>query len=160
MRVHMGSNRFLVPLLRSKPLPLCRPSHIEMTRGSEFLCVDVKRPLIWSNKSNRSRGSNNTTDQKAVSLLFAVSLSVCVSPPAGQEDYDRLRPLSYPQTDVFLVCFSVVSPSSFENVKEKVSSASVFFTSSLRSKYKQEVVFILSNKHTEFPIILSLCKSA
>jgi GTPase SAR1 family protein len=38
----------------------------------------------------------------------------------GQEDYDRLRPLSYPQTDVFLVCFSVVSPSSFENVREKV----------------------------------------
>lgn len=38
---------------------------------------------------------------------------------AGQEDYDRLRPLSYPQTDVFLVCFSVVSRASFENVKEK-----------------------------------------
>lgn len=38
---------------------------------------------------------------------------------AGQEDYDRLRPLSYPQTDVFLVCFSVVKPSSFENTKEK-----------------------------------------
>lgn len=37
----------------------------------------------------------------------------------GQEDYDRLRPLSYPQTDVFLVCFSVVSPSSYENVREK-----------------------------------------
>jgi GTPase SAR1 family protein len=42
----------------------------------------------------------------------------------GQEDYDRLRPLSYPQTDVFLVCFSVVSPSSFENVKEKVNISS------------------------------------
>lgn len=39
---------------------------------------------------------------------------------AGQEDYDRLRPLSYPQTDVFLVCFSVVAPASFENVREKV----------------------------------------
>jgi len=38
---------------------------------------------------------------------------------AGQEDYDRLRPLSYPQTDVFLVCFSVISQSSFENVKTK-----------------------------------------
>ncbi|KAI8646830.1 hypothetical protein BD408DRAFT_473697 [Parasitella parasitica] len=38
---------------------------------------------------------------------------------AGQEDYDRLRPLSYPQTDVFLVCFSLVSPPSFENVKTK-----------------------------------------
>ena len=42
---------------------------------------------------------------------------------AGQEEleaYDKLRPLNYPQTDVFLVCFSVVSPGSFENVKEKV----------------------------------------
>jgi small GTP-binding protein len=40
---------------------------------------------------------------------------------AGQEDYDRLRPLSYPQTDVFIVAFSLVSPPSFENVKTKVS---------------------------------------
>nr|ABH09722.1 CDC42-like protein [Talaromyces marneffei] len=38
---------------------------------------------------------------------------------AGQEDYGRLRPLSYPLTDVFLVCFSVTSPASFENVREK-----------------------------------------
>ena len=37
---------------------------------------------------------------------------------AGQEDYD-LRPHYQPGIDVFLVCFSVVSPSSFENVKEK-----------------------------------------
>ena len=36
-----------------------------------------------------------------------------------QEDYDRLRPLSYPQTDVFLLCFSLVSPATFYNVREK-----------------------------------------
>ena len=38
---------------------------------------------------------------------------------AGQEDYDRLRPLSYPVTDVFLLCFSVVNPKSFTNVADK-----------------------------------------
>ncbi|EDV29306.1 Ras-related C3 botulinum toxin substrate 1 [Trichoplax sp. H2] len=38
---------------------------------------------------------------------------------AGQEGYDRLRPLSYPETNIFLLCFSVVSPSSFNNVLQK-----------------------------------------
>ena len=37
---------------------------------------------------------------------------------AGGEDYWQLRPLTYHETDVFLICFSVVWPSSFENVKE------------------------------------------
>jgi Ras-related C3 botulinum toxin substrate 1 len=39
---------------------------------------------------------------------------------AGQEEYDRLRPLSYPDTDVFLMCFSINSQSSFHNVQSKV----------------------------------------
>jgi len=37
----------------------------------------------------------------------------------GQPEHDRLRPLSYPKTDVFLICFSVNSPESFENIREK-----------------------------------------
>ncbi len=39
----------------------------------------------------------------------------------GQEDYDRLRPLSYPDTNVLLICFSVDNPDSLENVPEKVN---------------------------------------
>ncbi|KAI9293917.1 hypothetical protein K502DRAFT_366302 [Neoconidiobolus thromboides FSU 785] len=38
---------------------------------------------------------------------------------AGQEDYDRLRPLSYPDSHVILICFAVDSPDSLENVQEK-----------------------------------------
>jgi GTPase SAR1 family protein len=39
---------------------------------------------------------------------------------AGQEEYDRLRPLSYPETDMLFVCFAVDSPHSLENVLDKV----------------------------------------
>ncbi|KAJ7933423.1 P-loop containing nucleoside triphosphate hydrolase protein, partial [Mycena leptocephala] len=37
----------------------------------------------------------------------------------GQTDYDRLRPLSYPGADVFVTCFSVGSPKSFQNIRDK-----------------------------------------
>lgn len=40
---------------------------------------------------------------------------------AGQEDYDRLRPLSYPDSHVILICFAVDSPDSLDNVQEKVT---------------------------------------
>jgi len=38
---------------------------------------------------------------------------------AGQEDYDRLRPLSYSQADAFIILFKVTSPTSFENITRR-----------------------------------------
>ena len=38
----------------------------------------------------------------------------------GQEDYDRLRPLSYPDTDVVMIAFAIDSPPTFDNVRAKV----------------------------------------
>lgn len=39
---------------------------------------------------------------------------------AGQEDYDRLRPLSYPESNVLLICFAIDYPTSLMNVEDKV----------------------------------------
>jgi len=38
---------------------------------------------------------------------------------AGQSEYDQFRPLSYSNTDIFLVCFCVVDRGSFIDVKKK-----------------------------------------
>ncbi|EGG14962.1 Rho GTPase [Cavenderia fasciculata] len=38
---------------------------------------------------------------------------------AGQEEYDKLRPLSYANANVFLICFSITNPVSYENVYTK-----------------------------------------
>jgi len=38
---------------------------------------------------------------------------------AGSDEYNTLRPLSYPGTDVFIICFSLASPGSYESVKTK-----------------------------------------
>ncbi|GLE02654.1 hypothetical protein PINS_up011495 [Pythium insidiosum] len=73
-----------------------RPTRFQASTSRQ--CSTTTAPTSWSTPSRSTSGSG-------------IRL--------GQEDYDRLRPLSYPQTDVFLICFSVVSRTSFENVKSK-----------------------------------------
>ena len=54
---------------------------------------------------------------RKITACFQVELALWDT--AGQEDYDRLRPLSYPDTDVILMCFSIDSPDSLQNIPEK-----------------------------------------
>ncbi|KAG0737884.1 hypothetical protein G6F57_012879 [Rhizopus arrhizus] len=55
--------------------------------------------------------SNVQVDNKTIELA--------IWDTAGQEDYDRLRPLSYPETDAVVICFSVDNINSFQNVRDK-----------------------------------------
>jgi GTPase SAR1 family protein len=56
-----------------------------------------------------------------VQLENGKSVELALWDTAGQEDYDRLRPLSYPETDVVLICFAIDQPTSFSNIQDRVS---------------------------------------
>lgn len=76
--------------------------------------------------------------QKYVPTVFENYITYPTHPPtgktvelalwdtAGQEEYDRLRPLSYPETDLIFVCFAIDCPNSLENVMDKVSYIAYF----------------------------------
>ena len=58
-------------------------------------------------------------EQSYISLaLDGVPYILSLWDTGGGEDYARLRPLTYPATDVFLLCFDISSRSSFLNVRE------------------------------------------
>ncbi|OJK05255.1 hypothetical protein ASPACDRAFT_38825 [Aspergillus aculeatus ATCC 16872] len=51
------------------------------------------------------------------------SVQLALWDTAGQEDYERLRPLAYSKAHVILIGFSVDTPDSLENVKHKQNGA-------------------------------------
>merc|ERR1712137_778505 len=56
-------------------------------------------PTVYDNNSHTVYLEGSDGDKKPYDVSFWDT--------AGEEEYDRLRPLSYPDTNTFLVCFSV-----------------------------------------------------
>lgn len=53
------------------------------------------------------------------------SVQLALWDTAGQEDYERLRPLAYSKAHIILIGFSVDTPDSLDNVKHKVGCFSI-----------------------------------
>ena len=53
-------------------------------------------------------------------------------------DFDRLRPLCYPGTDVFILCFSITSTASFEHITEGGKAGTVLSSRGWYPELNQE----------------------
>jgi small GTP-binding protein len=105
-----------------------KPDEYPAQEGSVMKAVTVgdgacgKTCFLWT----YTKGSFPTEYMPTVFENYAVTVMVGDDPltvglwdTAGQEDFDRLRPLAYPQTDVFIVSFAISSPASLVNVRDK-----------------------------------------
>uniref|UniRef100_A0A3Q1F0X7 GTP-binding protein rhoA-like n=1 Tax=Acanthochromis polyacanthus TaxID=80966 RepID=A0A3Q1F0X7_9TELE len=61
-----------------------------------------------------------TVDSTFANAVFeGQAFQLSILDTSGTEDYPRLRPLSYAYADVVLICYDVMSPSSFDNVFQR-----------------------------------------
>ena len=73
--------------------------------------------MQYANNTFPSDYAPTVFDNFAVNVDFeGQPVNLALWDTAGQHEYARIRPLSYPLTDIFLICFAIDNPASLNNV--------------------------------------------
>lgn len=89
--------------------------------------LDLLNTIISSNSSNKNQNTENNTTEMT-DIFDHKELSVNIKNhnyilsfflPSGNEEYDRVRPLIYQGTDVYIITFEIDNIYSFSNIKHK-----------------------------------------
>jgi hypothetical protein len=88
-------------------LPTCALFNWEIFRGDFLYSSQEYVPTVFQNTS-------------VIIDFNSIHYEVALWDTAGQDEYARLRPLSYPGSDAFLLCFGIDQPDSFYNITTKV----------------------------------------
>jgi hypothetical protein len=105
-----------------KPKPLPPAAYMQQVK-----CVVVGDAMVGKTSTLFSYTTNSFPneymyyfDSGSFNVMWRdTPVSLALWDTAAQSDYDRLRPLSYPQTDVFLAMFSIDRPESLEHILTK-----------------------------------------
>lgn len=102
---------------------MCSENECEGYRGSQKVRVEKLHIssflIICQQKHLHKYSPLSCWTVKDYFDLFMLFFFPVPWPPPLQDEFDKLRPLCYTSVDVFLLCFSVVNPASFQNVPEK-----------------------------------------
>lgn len=82
-----------------------------------------------------------------------IRLQLCDT--AGQAEFDSLRPFSYPDTDVFLLCFNVMLPSTLRSITDH------WLPEITRSSPNTPIILVgtQSDLRSNIGLVIDLCKS-
>ena len=83
-------------------MPKCHCNLISFVTCSHYSLSTITLPTVFASPT----------------LLSTIALPA-FSLHTGRDGYNQLRRLAYPDTDVFLICFSVDMPDSFNHIHEK-----------------------------------------
>ena len=95
-------------------------SSIKLVTVGDFGCGKSCLLYVYGSNEFPLGASPTVSDSMTKSISVDGKLAnLTVLDTAAQEEYDRLRPLQYPGTNVIVMCFAVDSPESFKNIRAK-----------------------------------------